>query len=175
MKRIKKRKAKATRKKSLRKPDIRIITPSPSRRVRKDQRLKIKSNLPPLSSEARTNLRKVIDFQTNDELIESLNRLKLKTPYIDEYMRTISSVVRPINVQAVFDRGERTARGIAMTMLYVTMRMCKPVIDALGMSKRTLRLPDWDKKKFSIIETGDMDKETPLLKLVYEMRIKKGF
>lgn len=134
----------------------------------------IKENVPKLNSIARKNLFNVVNLQTNDELMESLNRLELKDPYIDEYVRTMKPIVHPISVQAVFDANERQARGIAMTMLYASLRLCKPAIDACGMGKRVMRLPDWDKKKFKY-EEGGMDKPTALLKIVYDIRIKKGF
>ena len=140
-----------------------------------DQKKKdFRKNLPLLSKEARINLRKVVDLQTNDELIESLTRLDLEIPFIDEYMRTIEPFVRPISIRGVFDANERNGRGIAMVMLYMNFRLCKPAIDALGMTKRTIRLPDWDKKKFQYAE-GDREKPTAILKIVYDIRIKKDF
>lgn len=134
----------------------------------------IKKNVPKLNSISRKNLFDVVNLQTNDELMESLKRLELKDPYIDEYVRAMEPIVHPISVQAVFDANERVGRGIAMTMIYSSLRLCKPAIDACGMGKRTLRLPDWDPKKFKY-EQGGRELPTALLSIVYDIRMKKGF
>jgi len=134
----------------------------------------IQKNIPKLSYISKKNLFNVVNLQTNDELMESLNRLELKEPFIDEYVRAMKPIVYPISIQGVFDANERTGRGIAMTMLYTSLRLCKPAIDACGMSKRTMRLPDWDPKKFKY-EQGGMEKPTALLSIVYDIRMKKGF
>lgn len=134
----------------------------------------IKGNFAKLDSVSRKNMFNVVKLQTNDELMESLKRLELKDPYIDEYVRTMRPIVHPISTQAVFDANERAARGIAMTMVYAALRLCKPAVDACGMTKRTMRLPDWDPKKFKY-EQGGMEKPTALLSIVYDIRMKKGF
>ena len=145
-----------------------------NRAERRESKAKIKKNLPALTVEGKKNLRQVVLWQTNDELIESLTRLHLKTPYIDEYMRTIEPVVRPISIQGVFDAGERNARGIAMTMLFCMLRLCNPATDALRMSKSTFRIKDWSKERFQYTE-GSMDDPTAILKIVYDIRMKKDF
>jgi len=134
----------------------------------------IKQNVPKLNDISSKNLFNVVKLQTNDELMESLNRLELKDPYIDEYVRTMNPIVHPISIQAVFDANARQARGIAMTMIYSSLRLCKPAIDACGMGKRVLRLRDWDPKKFKY-DQGGMEKPTALLSIVYDIRMKKGF
>lgn len=145
-----------------------------NRTQRRESKAKIKKNLPALTTEGRKNLFNVVNLQTNDELIESLTRLHLKTPYIDEYMRTIAPIVRPISIRGVFDAGERTGRGIAMTMLYSMLMMCTPATDACRMSKSTYRLRDWSKEKWQYSE-GSMDDPTAILKIVYDIRMKKDF
>lgn len=130
--------------------------------------------LPKLSKQGSINLRKVIEWQTNDELAETLSRLDVETPFIDEYMRTIAPIVRPISIKGVFDAGERNGRGIAMVMICTIIKLCHPAVDALNMSKRVLRLDDWEESKFQYIE-GDRKNPTAILKIVYDIRIKKGF
>lgn len=138
------------------------------------QKQAIKKNIAPLSPEARKNLRLVIELQTNDELMESLTRLHLEQPFIDEYMRAFSPIVIPISILGVFNANERRARGMAMTMLCVSIKLCKPAIDAIGMTKRTIRLPDWDPSKFKYAE-GDRSLPTAMVRIVYDIRMKKGF
>jgi len=140
---------------------------------------KIKESLPTISKLGSKNLRLVIELQTNDELIETFQRLEWKIPFIDEYTRAFDPIVHPISIRAVFDANEERARGIAMTMLCSNLRICKPVIEALGMGRKALRLQDWSKDKFQYEDVyylkGKKLEPTPLLKMVYEMRIKKGF
>ncbi len=147
-----------------------------NRAERRKAKAAIGKNLPTLTAIARKNLFDVVNLQTNDELIESLTRLHLKTPYIDEYMRTIEPIVRPISIRGVFDAGERTGRGIAMTMLYSALLICKPVVDLCGMEKSTMRLPDWPINKWYYGENrDDVDEPSAVLKIVFEIRMKKGF
>lgn len=145
-----------------------------NREERRKAKKEIGGNIPKLSKEAKSNLFKLIWWQTNDELIDSIDRLFLKTPFIDEYMRTMNVSIRPISIRGVFDSNEINAKGIAMTMLYCNFWINAESIKALGMSKSTFRLPDWDKSKFQYDERAK-DAPTALLQIVYDFRMKKGF
>ena len=121
----------------------------------------------------------MVDLQTNDELIESLTRLEFKEPFIDEYMRTIEPIVRPISIRGVFDANERTGRGIAMTMVYTAIKLTQnqDCMNMLGYSKSLFHSKTGEELLAGISSLNDdLDLAGPsaVAKIVYDMRMKKG-
>ena len=139
----------------------------------------IQKNIPKLSYISKKNLFNVVNLQTNDELMESLNRLELKEPFIDEYVRAMKPIVYPISIQGVFDANERTGRGIAMTMVYSAIKLTQnqDCMNMLGYSKSLFHSKtgeDLLSGVSSLTDDYDLAGPSAVAKIVYDMRKKKG-